>query len=204
MGRFPDKYFDLAIVDPPYGRGDKITNGGTWASKRKSGGLNWDKKPKPEYFTELFRVSKNQIVLGGNNFTNHLPESNAWLIWDKITDGFTAVVPELAWTSFDKACKIFRYPHGEGRGFRNKDFGNIHETEKPVQLQLYRWILRNYAKTGTILDTHVGSGSSLIACEWEGFDYVGFEIDVDYYAAAMKRIDAWRKGRTIDLFKSET
>lgn len=200
MKEFPNKYFDLAIVDPPYERKDKIINGGGWAKRRAERfSFKWDKKPDAFYFEELRKTSKNQIILGGNNFTNNLPESNAWIIWDKVTDGFTAVVPELAWTSFDRSCKMFRYPHGESRGFRNMDFGNIHPTEKPVAL--YRWLLQNYAKQGDkILDTHVGSASSLIAFEQEGFDYVGFELDKDYFRDATKRIKQART-TTIDMFK---
>lgn len=200
----PDKFAELGIVDPPYGRGEKIKNGGGWAKDRLSKfSFSWDKKPSEKYFNYLLLKSKNQIICGANNFTKSLEESNGWIIWDKITDGFTATVPELLWTSFDKSCKIFRFPHGEGRGFRNKDFGNIHPTEKPVAL--YRWLLHNYANPGDlIIDTHVGSASSLIACEQMGFQYVGFEIDKDYYDAATKRIKKAReKLKQSEIFKRE-
>ena len=198
MGQFPDNYFNLAIIDIPYQRGGAITNGGTWAKKRPTNGYKWDILPGQKYFDELFRLSKNQIMWGGNYFTDRLPISRAWIVWDKITEGFTAISNELAWTSFDRKIEIYKRPHGKDRGFMNKDGGNIHPTEKPVHL--YRWILKNYARAGwKILDTHVGSGSSLIACEREGFQYVGFEIDPDYYKAAMKRIKRERQQLTLAL-----
>lgn len=175
---YPDKFFDLAIVDPPYGLGDKLTQGGTWANKYKNGDADWDKKPEPNYWKELFRVSKNQIVWGGNYF--HLPPTRCFIIWDKKAHMDTLADCEMAWTSFDSNAKIAKH-------VRNTHEKRVHICQKPVAL--YRWLLENYAKPGQlILDTHVGSASSLIACESMGFDYVGFEIDPDYYAAAKNRM----------------
>jgi site-specific DNA-methyltransferase (adenine-specific) len=184
MARYPDKYFDLAIVDPPYGIGEKFKGG-------KSGKMNfnevvekgWDNVPNKEYFTELQRVSKNQIIWGGNYFD--LPPTRCFIIWDKcISDDFSLAMAELAWTSFDKLAKIFKYSVPK--------YGKVHPTQKPVKL--YRWLLDKYAKQGDkILDTHLGSGSIAIACHDMGFDLVATEIDKDYYEAACKRFNEQTK-----------
>ena len=177
MKEYPDKYFDLAIVDIPYGLGDKLTQGGTWASKYSKGDASWDILPELQYYTELFRVSKNQIIWGGNYA--ELPPTRCFLIWDKVALMPTMADCEFAWTSFDRNAKIFRHP-------RNTSEKRIHITQKPIQL--YRWILDNYAQKGDrILDTHLGSGSSRIAAYRNGFDFVGFEIDKDYFEAQEKR-----------------
>jgi len=180
MARYPDKYFDLAIVDPPYGIGDKFKGG-------KTGKMNfneivnkdWDKVPTPEYWEQLFRVSKNQIVWGGNYFP--LPPTRGFIVWDKkISEDFSLAMAELAWISFDKLAKIVRMP-------TPKDGGKIHPTQKP--LQLYKWLLDKYAKQGDkILDTHLGSGSIAIACHDYGFDLTACELDAEYYEKAIKRI----------------
>ena len=183
MKRYPDNYFDLAIVDPPYGIG---MDGGNVGYK----GFNnfekkvWDKAiPEQEYFEELFRISKNKIVWGGNYFG--LPATRCFLVWDK-GEGFynrTYAECELAWTSFDKnTVKYKRDPLAKG------DYkGKIHPTQKPVAL--YKWILDNYAKQGDkILDTHLGSGSIAIACHDYGFELTACELDVDYYNKAIERI----------------
>ena len=183
MARYPDKHFDLAIVDPPYGIG---MDGGAVGYKGFNNfeKKNWDAQtPDPEYFNELFRVSKSQIIWGGNYF--NLAPSRCFLVWDK-GEGFygrTYAEAELAWTSFDANVKIFkRDPLAKG-DYR----GKIHPTQKPVAL--YKWLLTNYAKPGDlILDTHVGSASSLIACHDLGFSAVGFEIDEDYYKASKQRL----------------
>jgi site-specific DNA-methyltransferase (adenine-specific) len=187
MAEIPDGYFELAIVDPPYGIGeDKAidrTRGGIVRHKKK----NWDINPKKEYFYELFRVSKNQIVWGGNYFIEHLYPKMGWVFWDKKMGGSDFSDGELAWTSFDRALKKFTYSKtgGDIKKFRRM---YIHPCEKPVSL--YKWLLKNYAKQGDkILDTHMGSGSSIIACHDMGFEYMAFEIDKDYYEAAMKRIN---------------
>lgn len=181
MKDYSDKFFDLAIVDPPYGIGE---DGGSFRD-RKGGGhrvlpkKQWDStKPTKEYWSELFRVSKNQIVWGGNYFTDYLKESRGWIYWDKLMGGDFSD-GELAWTSFDRALKKFTKC--------NKYHGKIHPTEKPVQL--YEWLLKNYAKEGDkILDTHLGSGSSAIACYYAGYDLTACELDKEYCDAAIKRI----------------
>lgn len=187
MREYPDKYFDLAIVDPPYGIGAENHAGNTdngWTQwKYKS----WDSEtPSPEYFIELFRVSKNQIVWGGNYMTTYLPPSQCWIFWDKGQRNFSLADGELAWTSFKKSLRVFEMSrskatlsHGENK---------IHPTQKPVQL--YQYLLDNYASTtDKILDTHLGSGSIAIACHYFGCDLTASEIDKEYYDAAMKRIE---------------
>jgi len=182
MARYPDKYFDLAIVDPPYGIDFAKTHTGNGWTVRPS--KDWDKSIPPlEYFNELFRVSKNQIIWGGNYFTHYLYPSMGWLFWDKGQRDFSLADGELAWTSFDKALRCFDF----SRAALNKQRGE-HPTEKPHQL--YKWILDKYAKKGDkIIDTHLGSGSIAIACHDYGFDLTACELDKDYYEAAMKRIN---------------
>lgn len=231
MKEFPDKYFDLAIVDPPYGDGggtwkrqDKSRFGGTFDRYRSTSGggtartsttckhwqganskasdgtwklpkwrmqneaegqhkkiIAWDVAPGQEYFDELFRISRNQIIWGGNYF--ELPKTRCFLIWRKtnVPQDFSMAMCEYAWTSFNQNAKIFSFS-AAGQP------GRFHPTQKPIEL--YDWILRNYAKPGDkILDTHVGSASSLIACKRLKFDFVGFEIDKDYYDMACKRYE---------------
>ena len=182
MREMPDKAFELAIIDPPYGIG---MDGGTVGYKGFNNfeKKNWDKTvPPEEYFNELFRVSENQIIWGGNYF--HLPPSRCFLIWDK-GEGFynrTYAEGEIAWTSFDRNVKIFKRDPLCNGDYR----GKIHPTQKPVAL--YQWLLKNYAKQGDkILDTHLGSGSSRIAAYNLGFDFVGCEIDEDYFKAQEER-----------------
>ena len=183
MARYPDKYFDLAIVDPPYGIS---MDGGNVGYKGKNDFVkkNWDKCiPDAQYFIELFRVSIDQIIFGGNYFP--LPPTRCFLVWDK-GEGFynrTYAECELAWTSFDKnTCKLKHDPLAKG------DYkGKIHPTQKPVAL--YKWLLEKYANPGDkILDTHLGSGSIAIACHDYGYDLTACELDPDYYNAAMQRI----------------
>ena len=184
MKEFPDKYFELAIVDPPYGIGIS-ENPVRQAHEKKQ----WDKNiPPNEYFKELFRVSKNQIIWGGNYFD--LPPTQNYIVWDKVQPhDFSLAMCELAWCSIQKPIKMFTYSVLRER---NK----IHPTQKPVAL--YEWLLTKYATKGDkILDTHVGSASSLIACHNLGFDYVGFEIDKDYYDMATKRLEAVKSQKTI-------
>ena len=244
MKEFPDNYFDLAIVDPPYGDG-----GGYWSGPERfgqrfdryrapaftgnstpsptggipnsSGGgyrknrhitnglrkgqrqpdwwnlggevrkkiIAWDVAPGKEYFEELFRVSRNQIIWGGNYF--ELPANRCFLIWRKtnVPEKFSMAMCEYAWTSFNDNAKWFEIS-AVGQN------GRFHPTQKPVEL--YKWILDNYAKPGDkILDTHVGSASSLIACEDFGYQYVGFEIDADYYRLGQERLERNRAQMTI-------
>ena len=183
MKRFSDNHFDLAIVDPPYGIGVSKSKEIGYKGFNKFTPKDWDNEtPKDEYWEQLFRVSKNQIVFGGNYFA--LPPTRCFLIWDK-GEGFynrTYAECEMAWTSFDANAKIYkRDPLAKG------DYkGKIHPTQKPVSL--YDWILMNFAKDGyKILDTMVGSGSSRIACNKAGLEYTGFEIDTEYYEKQEKR-----------------
>jgi len=212
MRQFPDGFFDLAIVDPPYGIQANTFNNGSGASKDKrvygtaqrieKGRLNqgagklkdhllnrsncsWDAAPPDSsYWKELFRVSQNQIIWGGNYFD--LPPTRGIIVWDKVQpwENFSQV--EVAWTSFDRPAALFRYcntnPGSVG------PTGKIHPTQKPVVL--YQWLLSRYAKPGMkILDTHVGSASSLIACHRAGLEYWGFEIDEYYYKLASERLE---------------
>lgn len=223
MKEFPDKYFDLALCDPPYGgavqiaaepsalAGGRLTGssktdhasavgltsiisarrtGGTWATKyqTRTGGIfetadikHWDIAPPEEYFRELARISRNQIIFGGNYFA--LPPTRCFLIWDKvnISESFTMAMCEYAWTSFNDNAKIFRYPP--------QDKARFHPTQKPVAL--YEWILNRYAKKGDkVIDTHAGSASSLIACHNLGVNFVGCEIDEEYFKLANERLKA--------------
>lgn len=179
MAILQDKAFDLAIVDPPYGLGEKITNGGTWAAKLTKEDSGWDTVPTKEFFNELRRVSKEQIIWGGNYF--ELPPTRCFLIWDKVAHMNTLADCELAWTSMDRNAKIFKH-------VRNTTEQRIHVCQKPIKL--YEWLLTNYAKPGQrILDTHLGSGSSAIAAHYFGVDFVGCELDTDYYNAAKKRFE---------------
>jgi site-specific DNA-methyltransferase (adenine-specific) len=191
MAQFEDKYFDLAIVDPPYGismDGGKI--GGNNLGKAKDyTKKDWDKEAPPiEYFNELIRVSKNQIVFGANHFISKMPfDSSCWIVWDKDNSGNFADC-ELAWTSFNTAVrKVKRRWNGMlQHDMKNKET-RIHPTQKPVVL--YNWILSEYAKQGMkILDTHLGSGSIAVSCHYAGLDLTASEIDTEYYKNAMERI----------------
>jgi site-specific DNA-methyltransferase (adenine-specific) len=181
MKRYPDNYFDLAIVDPPYGLGNKTTQGG---SKRNSNANfknhDWDNSiPSAEYFKELKRVSKNYIIWGGNYMLEHLSNCRCFITWDKMVYIPTMSQIELALTSFDLLPQLVK--------INNNDVNRQHPTQKPVKL--YEWILMNYAKEGDkILDTHLGSGSIAIACHNLGFDLVACELDTEYYNNALKRL----------------
>ena len=185
----PEKHHSLAIVDPPYG----IGRDGSQRTTSNHGGRKahafkgWDAgTPGPEYFAELFRVSRNQIIWGANYMAEYLPPSMGWIFWDKgqricNSDG------ELAFTSFNRALRVVEYNRVE----LQKDGGTIHPTQKPVAL--YRWLLQNYAKPGdTILDTHGGSMSIALACDIEGFDLDLCELDNDYFEAGKKRLEVHR------------
>jgi len=186
MARYEDNHFDLAIVDPPYGiKANKEKEHNGW---KDYGVKQWDNEiPKKEYFDELFRVSKNQIVWGGNYMTEHLPPKMCWLVWDKGQREFSLADGELAWTSYDKALRIFDMSRGAALSDAKRNGGKIHATQKPVKL--YEWLLMNYAKEGDkILDTHLGSGSIAIACHNLDYDLTACELDKEYYDKAMKRI----------------
>ena len=181
MARYEDNYFDLAIVDPPYGL-ERFKKGGSHVNKYGSEDGLWNNtKPTKEYFKELFRVSKYQIIWGSNNFT--LPESEYFIVWQKGNAiDFSFAMVEQAWTNVRKPAKLFKHLHVQNREVR------IHSTQKPIKL--YEWLLINYAKDGyRILDTHLGSGSIAIACHNLGYDLTACELDKDYYDAAIKRIE---------------
>jgi site-specific DNA-methyltransferase (adenine-specific) len=191
MKNYPDKYFDLAVIDTPYGIGLVKTEAGNWGIRKENKGsidknTQWDfDKPTLEYIVELFRVSKNQVMWGANHYIEVVPyNSPCWLVWDKVNGDSYFADCELAWTSFDTATRKIKKQwmgansHREGK--------RIHPTQKPVGL--YDWIFEKYAERGQrILDTHLGSGSSRIAANKAGLDFVGFEIDEDYFNASEER-----------------
>jgi site-specific DNA-methyltransferase (adenine-specific) len=183
MREYPDKHFELAIVDPPYGIGMSGGNVG-YKGFNNLERKDWDKDtPNQMYFEELFRVSKTQIIWGGNYFD--LRPSRCFIVWDK-GEGFkgrTYAECELAWCSLDANAKVFKRDPLANGDYR----GKIHPTQKPVAL--YKWLLHNYAKQGyKILDTHLGSGSIAVACHQMGYDLTGSELDKDYFEAMQKRI----------------
>jgi site-specific DNA-methyltransferase (adenine-specific) len=194
MARYPDKYFDLAVVDPPYGIGESGSKNSTRVGGRAKARIYKDfagndkKIPELEYFQELFRVSKNQVIWGANYMVEYLPPSMGWIFWDKDTWASDFSDGELAYTSFKKSLKRFKYTWaGFRQGPTNQCIEDrIHPTQKPVAL--YDWIFKNYAKEGDkILDTHLGSGSSRISAWKAGLDFTACELDADYFAAQEKR-----------------
>lgn len=183
MKSYSDNHFDIAIVDPPYGIDFNMNAGKRKGQRDKHSRKDWDKSaPKKEYFNELFRVSKSQVIWGGNYFS--LPLTGAWLFWDKqVPKGVSFADGELAWTSFSGTLKKVTIPYS---GFVGAEVVRIHPTQKPVKL--YNWVLENYTSEGDlILDTHLGSGSIAIACHYMRRNLVGYEIDQEYYNAACKR-----------------
>ena len=194
----PDKSFDLAVVDPPYGGANDLCingggvsvegstatrTGGTWATKYGKKIIGWDVAPGEEYFKELFRVSKNQIIWGGNYFS--LPPTRCFLVWRKLTisESFTMAMAEYAWTSFNGNAKVFECaPQGASKDPR------FHPTQKPVAL--YTWVFKQFAKPGDrVLDTHLGSGSSRIAAYGLDLDFTGIEIDKGYVDKSVERFE---------------
>ena len=192
MARYPDKYFDLAVVDPPYGININHSMGRRKGYKKSNyKKADWDSEPPTlEYFSELFRVSQNQIVWGANHFISRMPyDSACWLMWDKkFSDDVSFAQYEMAWTSLSGTCKKFdKHPTQDNR---------IHPTQKPIAL--YDWIFKNYATEGMkILDTHLGSGSSRISAHKAKLDFVGCELDTDYFNAAEKRYQQFISQLTI-------
>lgn len=208
MRQFPDNFFDLAIVDPPYGidhakkagkmGGQKYGNAAS--KKRHYLEKEWDSRiPNPEYFLELFRVSKNQMIWGGNYMTENIRPSPCWIVWDKDNGETNFSDVELCWTSFRKGARLIKIPWN---GMIQYDMKNkedrFHPTQKPIKL--YRWMLKNYAEPGMkILDTHLGSGSSRIAAHDMGFEFWGYELDKDYFDAQEKRFKLHTSQLTIAL-----
>lgn len=186
MARYPDKYFDLAIVDPPYGYGNKETNILNFRQKEQH--KKWNISPTNEYFLELFRVSKNQIIWGGNYFSFIWQFSGrCFIYWHKGNPVENFADGELAWTSFDKNAKQFEYRYYGNLEGKNSTTKKFHPTQKPIAL--YKWLLKNYAKPGNkILDTHLGSGSIAIACHYAGYHLTACELDKDYFEKAIQRI----------------
>jgi site-specific DNA-methyltransferase (adenine-specific) len=182
MSRYEDNHFDLAIVDPPYGL--------SYESRIFKDGKKWDANiPTKEYFTELKRVSKNQIIWGGNFFLDYLGATKSMIVWDKKDTARNGLwKSEIAWCSTDKGSYIYRHKQIGKRGFYVVECERIHPVQKPTKL--YEWLLMNYAKEGDkILDTHLGSGSIALACHNLGFDLTACELDKEYYEAALKRIE---------------
>jgi site-specific DNA-methyltransferase (adenine-specific) len=195
MARYPDNYFDLAIVDPPYGlerfKKASTETTGVYAKRgsfKNKDGQNWnDIKPNIHYFEELFRVSKNQIIWGANNF--NLPTTEYFCVWDKMQYMPNFASAEYAWVSMGlKApAKVFRYGIHKENAIRKQSGGKIHQAQKPIKL--YEWLLNSYANEGDkILDTHLGSGSIAIACHDYGFELTACELDKEYYDKAIQRI----------------
>lgn len=210
MASLPNGAFDLAIVDPPYGIMSLAQTGGGLEDKpnnRKKPNKrgvkgkpnavnemrNWDQEPSIEYFQELKRVSKHQIIWGANFMINFKEKSRGWICWDKkVPDSFKISQFETAYSSFNKISRVFRYPWSNEVGFapalQSKNGINIHPCQKPIAL--YKWLLTNYAQPGwKILDTHGGSGSICLACHDLGFDLTWMEVNKNYYEAALKRYE---------------
>jgi site-specific DNA-methyltransferase (adenine-specific) len=203
MKTIPDKHFDLAIVDPPY---NVSASDGKFGGQKSKPSLisnktnakhyaNHNKTPDEEYFNELFRISKNQIIWGSNYYPQYLYHSGA-IVWDKLTTGPLSDC-ELAFQSFNKL--VYKYTQAWTGFNKGGDTSTrIHPNQKPVKL--YDWLLKNYAKEGDkILDTHLGSGSSAIAAHYAGFEFVGCELDTDYYKAACERFNEATKQQAFDL-----
>lgn len=187
MKTIPDKYFELAIVDPEY----RDKNQPTVKMRKYSDMKNWSGKPKADYFKQLFRISKNQIIWGGNNFIDNLYNTNEIIFWYKHQPFKNYSDGELAWTSFNGVAKCFDYPYFGANG---QDLDRIHPTQKPVNL--YKWVLNNYAnKNDKILDTHLGSQSSRIAAYDLGFDFYGCELYEEYFKSGCERFERHRRKR---------
>jgi len=204
MRGLPDNAFELAIVDPPYGigeSGDSNKSRGKLAEAKNYKAFSGSdiSAPNLDYFLELKRVSKNQIIWGANHFCGTFGgSSSCWIVWDKMNGNTDFADCELAYASFKTAVRKFQFQwQGMLQGDMKKKERRIHPTQKPVKL--YDWLLANYAKPGDrILDTHLGSGSSAIAAHYAGLDFVGLELDKDYFKAASKRVD--NETRQVDIF----
>jgi len=186
MLNMTDQQYDLAIVDPPYGIKDRMQGSKRFGKQSKN--IDWNKNiPTQEYFNELFRVSKNQIIFGANYYANYLPNTRDWIVWDKKQGDLNFSMHELAWTSFDKVPKILRHST-----IRGNNSHRIHPCQKPVSL--YEDMLVRYAKKDyKILDTHLGSASIAIACHNLGYNLDGFEIDKNYFKLATERYNNYKQ-----------
>ena len=198
MKDVPDKYYELAVVDPPYGINASEMTMGSGKNKKYKKGKEWDSSiPSNKYFKELSRISKNQIIWGGNYFTKYLDPTKSWIFWDKgIYGDISFADGELAWTSFDKVLRIAQIRY---KGFLGADIQRIHPTQKTIKL--YEWIYINYAKDGDkILDTHLGSGSSAIAAYNVNMNltFDGIELDKEYFDSAVNRVR--EQTRQLSLF----
>lgn len=195
MKRMPDKSIDLVLTDPPYGIGFGAKKTGKGWVERES--KDWDKEiPSEEIFKEIFRVSKNQIIWGGNYFTDYLPQRQRWLVWDKGQGDFSLADGELAWTSYDKALRIFTMSRAAAlQEKKNIKKENRHPTMKPEKL--FKWCLQDIAKVEKgmlIYDPFMGSGTTAVVCSELGIDYIGSELDEDYMRLIQKRLSAVQGG----------
>jgi site-specific DNA-methyltransferase (adenine-specific) len=205
MRQFPDKHFELAVVDPPYGIGQDGSNNKSRSKLAKAKNYkgfagNDTQAPSPEYFQELQRVSKNQIIWGANHFIENIcKNSSCWIVWDKDNGKADFADCELAYTSFKTAVRVFKF-RWQGmlqQNMKDKEH-RIHPTQKPIAL--YKWLLLNYVKPGDkILDTHLGSGSSRIAAYDMGFDFYATELDKDYFNAQEKRFQNFKSQLKLEL-----
>ena len=186
MKHYPDKYFDLACIDPPYGIGHSLLSGEKRGSKfvRNERHVDWDILPTDKFWIELFRVSKNQIIWGGNYFLDNLPSTKGMIIWDKI-QMFSGADFEFAWTSFETSAKAFRMSRVEAYGNTNK----IHPTQKPIELYDFCFNFAKLEEGSKVLDTHLGSGSSRISANKSKLHFVGCEIDEEYFNKQNKRYE---------------
>jgi site-specific DNA-methyltransferase (adenine-specific) len=184
MARYPDKHFELGCIDPPYGLGNRICDGGSKLADRAFAtlykGKSWDVVPPQEFWIEFFRVTQNQIVFGGNYFLDYLPSSRGFVCWDKQQSMPTLSACELVWTSYDKPSKIFKQ--------HSRDLNRFHPCQKPQKLYEFMFDYVKAKQGDKILDCFLGSGSIALACHDYGFDLTACELDTDYYNAAMKRI----------------
>ncbi len=203
LKQIPDKYFELAIVDPPYGSnniqgGYTSGKGGGITKQNKYNSALWlQKEPNTDYFTLLKSISVNQIIWGANHFISKMPfDSSCWIVWDKLNGENSFADCELAWTSFKTAVRMFDFRwQGMLQGNMKNKEDRIHPTQKPIAL--YEWIIRRYYIGGGILDTHLGSGSSRIACHKANIPFMGFELDADYFYASVKRFEEVAKQKVI-------